>query len=626
MMLNVVRVWILLSTLLAASGWMLSAMHQLNPAGYRIVFAVAGIAFFFWQRQTKWRLGKNPAQLFHKFRRRFKRFAPMIFLALALLALLAGALYAPLNGSSTTYRIPRVMHWLAAGQWHWIRTPDVRTNIAGCNFEWLFAPLILLTRNDRFLFLPNWFSFLLLPGLIFSVFARLGVRPRVAWWWMWILPSGWCFIFQASATLNDAFATAYALAAVDFALRARENKNVGYLWLAMLAAALATGVKQTDVLLALPALVAIWPSARWLFKRLLSSLAVIVVCLIISALPMMIFDLQHTGHWSGVTPTSWAKTELHSPLWGIIGNVFLLAVQNLKPPVFPIFNSWNAAMQHFLQTPFGAHFAGFESFGHLSFGIAESGAGIGLGITLLILISIGAARHYRWTACMTRSPDQLLRLLRWTPWALFLVLMAKIGTYENQRLFASYYFFLFPSLLISPGHSVLVRRRWWQSFALLVMVAAAMLLVVSRDRPLFPAQMVVGRLEAKYPNSKLVANISRTYSSAPDFEKQRLFFRNNLPDHIVLGYAAEGGLAESCLWLPYGTRKVQRVLPGDPPGQLRASGIRYVVVEDFFLRTTRDTLQQWLARYNGVLITQGEFLGDPYQPPERFYLVRLQNS
>ena len=550
----------------------------------------------------------------------------MIFLALVLLSLLAGTLHAPLNGSSTAYRIPRVMHWLAAGQWHWIHTLDVRMNIAGCNFEWLFAPLILLTHSDRFLFLPNWFSFLLLPGLIFSVFVRLGVRPRVAWWWMWILPSGWCFIFQASATLNDAFAATYALAAVDLALRARENKKVGYLWLAMLAAALATGVKQTEVLLALPALVAIWSGARWLFKRPLSSLTVVVVCLIISALPMIIFDLQHTGHWSGVTPTSWARTELHSPLWGIIGNAFLLTIQSLKPPVFPFFNAWNAAMQHFLQTSLGSHFMMFENFGHLSFGIAESGAGIGLGITLLILISIGAARHYRGTACQTRNPDQLLRLLRWSPWALFLVLMAKIGTYENQRLFASYYFFLFPSLLISSGHSVLVRQRWWQSFAVLVMMAAAMLLVVSRDRPLFPVQMVVGQLEAKYPNSKFVSNISRTYSSAPDFENEQLFLRNNLPADKVLGYAAMAGEAESSMWLPYGSRWVQRILPGDPPEQVHSWGIHYVVVESSFLRDTDETLQQWLARYGGILMKQWEFLGDPYQPPERFYLVRLQNS
>jgi hypothetical protein len=624
-----VRIWILLSALLVVSGWFLSAIHQLNGVGYGVVFALAGAAFFFWRRKTKWRPPKNPAQWFHKFCRRSQRPAPLIFLALALLALLAGALYAPLNGSSIAYRIPRVMHWLAAGQWHWIRTLDVRINIAGCDFEWLFAPLILLTHSDRFLFLFNWFSFLLLPGLIFSTFTRLAVHPRVAWWWMWLLPSGWCFIMQAGSTLNDAFATTYALAAVDFALRARENKNVGDLWLALMAAALATGVKQTNILLALIGLMAIGPELRLLFKRPLSSLAIIVVCLLISALPMIIFNLHNTGHWSGVTPNSWAKNELHSPVWGVIGNIFCLGVQNLKPPVFPLVNSWNAAMKHFLQTSFGAHFAGFEEFGRLSFGVAETSAALGLGISLLILISFLAARHYRrtpGTVGVAKSPARRLWFLRWTPWALLLVFMAKVGSYENGRHLAPYYIFLFPSLLHSSGQSVLVKRRWWQSFALLVMTVAALLLVISRDRPLFPAQTVTGWLEAGHPNSKLVSNISRTYTAAPDFDNQRLFLRKNLPpDEPVLGYAAMAGEAESSMWLPYGRRQILRVLPDDTPEQLRSSGIHFVVVEDHFLRETNETIQQWLARYNGVLIKQWEFLSDPYAPPERYYLVQLQN-
>jgi hypothetical protein len=40
-MLNVVRAWILLSTLLAGAGWVLSAFHELNHIGYAIVFVLA---------------------------------------------------------------------------------------------------------------------------------------------------------------------------------------------------------------------------------------------------------------------------------------------------------------------------------------------------------------------------------------------------------------------------------------------------------------------------------------------------------------------------------------------------------------------------------------------------------
>jgi hypothetical protein len=106
------------------------------------------------------------------------------FFALAVMCFVGGALYHSQNNDSNEYRIPRVWHWLAEGHWTWIRITDVRMNVAGCDFEWIVAPIMLFTKHDRLLFLANWASYLLLPGLVFSSFTRLGLRPRVAWWWM----------------------------------------------------------------------------------------------------------------------------------------------------------------------------------------------------------------------------------------------------------------------------------------------------------------------------------------------------------------------------------------------------------------------------------------------------------
>jgi hypothetical protein len=629
--LNAVRIWILLSTLVVSCGWVLSAFHALFGATYCVIFALAAVTFVAWQRHAGYCPPKYLPHLWRKFRQRIKRPAPLIFLMLVLLALAGGALYAPANGSSAAYRIPRVMDWLAAGQWQWIRAMDVRLNIAGSGMEWFFAPLILLTRNDRLLFLPNWFSFLLLPGLIYSVFTRLGVRRRVAWWWMWLLPSGWCFIMQAGSTLNDSFATVYALASVDFALRARENRSVGEIWLSLLSAALATGVKQSDVLLAIPGLIAIVPSIRLLWDRPFPSAVVGAICLPISALPTIFFNLKHTGNWAGLTKAAWGNAELHSPFWGLLGNAFCMTAQNLKPPAFPIAGAWNAAMVNFLQTPFGAHFQQFEDFGRMSFGVGESAAALGAGIVLLTLLSLFAARHYQKALRLSRverNSDELLTLLRWIPWALLVMFMAKIGTYENGRQFASHYFLLFPSLLYRPGHSILVRQRWWKIVAVLVMAMAAGLLFVSRDRPLFPAQMIIGRLAAKHPDSKLVSNIARTYGETPAFEQGRANLRKILPqDTTVLGYAAwvNGDLGSS-LWMPYGQRRIEYVLPDDTADQMQMAGIQYVVVEGAFLDGMQSTLAQWLARYHAVLVTQWDIIMNPYEPPKRYYLVRLPYS
>lgn len=625
-MLNAVRIWILLSSLLVASGWVLSAFHQLNCAGYGIVLALAAGALLVWTRKTGWRPRKN--KLFQKFKRRFKRPAPMLFLILALLCLAAGSLYIPSDADSNAYRIPRVLHWLAAERWHWIRTLDIRMNVAGCNFEWLCAPLILLTRTDRCLFLLNWLSFLLLPGLIFSVFTRLRVSPRVAWWWMWLLPSGWCFIMQAGSTINDSFAAVFALAAVDLAFRARENRRVEDLWLAMLAASLVTGVKQTLILLALPGLIAIWPGLRLLLKRWFISAGVIVVSLLVSAMPITIFNLENTGSWISVSKT-YAKAQLHSPFWGIVGNAFCLALENLKPPIFPFVGAWDAARKHFLQTPFGMHFAQFEDFGKLSFGVGETSAGIGLGISALIIISIFWAwrdRPARLLEASTRKIKGDVRLLIWVPWMLLLIFMAKNGSDEGARQCAAYYIFLFPSLLSGAGQKNLTRQVWWRGFAVTIMCIAAMLLVTSRDRPLFPAQMLMNWLQADHPNSKFISRAAYSYRLVPDFEEQRIVFEKiRPPGEKVVGLATVEGSSEPGLWLPYGQRKVMRILPGDTPEQLRQAEIRYVMLEDDFLYYTNQTLDQFLSRYHGTLVTTGSFFADTGEP-QYFYLVHLAGN
>lgn len=162
-MLTAVRLWILLSTLLVGSGWVLSALHALNRAGYLAAFAIFGIALAWGLPKTRWCPPQSAGRLARKLRRRFRRPAPLLFLGLAFMCLVGGALYTPINGDSNAYRIPRVLHWLGQEQWHWIRGLDFRLNIFGCNFEWLSAPLILFTLN-RPLDLPDQLDFLPAPA------------------------------------------------------------------------------------------------------------------------------------------------------------------------------------------------------------------------------------------------------------------------------------------------------------------------------------------------------------------------------------------------------------------------------------------------------------------------------
>ena len=546
------------------------------------------------------------------------------------MSFLGGALYLSDNCDSNGYRVPRVLHWLGREQWHWIYTQDFRMNIVGCNFEWLSAPLILFTGTNRWIFLINAASYLMLPGLIFCVFTRLRVSPRVAWWWMWLLPSGWCFILQAGSDVNDSFAAVYALAMVGLALSARESKRAGDLWLSMLAAGLVTGVKQTNIPLALVWTIAAWPGARLLLARPAITALVVAVSLLVSALPGTILNMEHTGNWQGLPPGTltsvWSRGTIP---WKLVGNLFLIPQQNLLPPLFPPAGAWNAAMQRFLQTPLGTHFAPFERFGYASWGVSEAEAGIGLGISVLTLVSLVSLRGLKPVATDAdkTNGNSFLRGMRLAPWVSLLVFMAEICSYEGARLLAAYYPLLFPLLLAGRGHSRLVRQPWWQWFGLLVMLVAAGMLIVSRDRPLFPEHTIIDKLEAKYPRAKIFSEIDAAYAAPRAIRNERNDFINDLPPgERVVGYATIGGAFEPGLWWPLGQRRVERVLPDDTPQALRARGIHYVMVEDVALDAVGMTIEQWIRRYDGNLVDQVAIQQDRHRPPTRLYLVLLRSS
>jgi hypothetical protein len=636
-----VRVWIMFSALLVGAGWILSAIHQLNRAGYAVVLGLAALLFLCKKKLPN---GISLRRLQQKFRKRFRRPAPFLFLVLALLSLFAGSLYGALNWDTNAYRLPRIFHWLWNEQWHWIRTADPRMNIIGCGFEWLSAPLILFSHTDRLLFLINWISYLMLPGLIFSVFTRLEVRPRVAWWWMWFLAAGWCFLFQASSSANDSFGVVYALAAIDLALRAGKSKKIADLWLSLLAIALATGVKQTDIPLALLWLVAAWPGLSLFSKHRWKTAAVFGMAALVSIVPISIFNLKHFGTWLPVeNPGIKAIGQFHlNPFWGISGNAFCIPAQNLLPPFYELVppfyyhtvEVWNRWMSDFVQTPFGSHFISFENFGFWSgtreHGISEANAGLGLGISLLLAISALEAFVFRRQEII-RKRNRFLFLVRATAWVGLLIFMAKVGSYENARQLAPYYPFLLPAFLVMRGHSILVRRRHWQWIGLTTMIFSALLVITSTKRPLFPAEILV-KLVQKFPGNKSIRFEAIEYLGALDrgVEIRRECIQKALPDDpgIVGYYVGISDGDEPAIWLPYGQRSVKWIFSQDSPQYVRSLGIHYVVICSFAFAHSQETFEGWTQKYNARLIAQFDFLGQPMTDSalpnfNAFYLVQL---
>ncbi len=95
------KIWILIAAFCSAAGWILSARGQLNGTGYLFCFVIVSTIFFVWRRAvlsgSRWPNPPTVRLRWHRLRCRFRRPLPMVFLLLALLALIGGALYAPNN-------------------------------------------------------------------------------------------------------------------------------------------------------------------------------------------------------------------------------------------------------------------------------------------------------------------------------------------------------------------------------------------------------------------------------------------------------------------------------------------------------------------------------------------------
>jgi len=618
-----VKSWIVIGTLASAAGWILSALGQLNLAGYTIFAILSLAAFFLLRGKTLFaRKSFNPGCL----RRRFSHPLPLAFAGLTLLIFLGGALYNPSNYDGLTYRLPRILHWLAEGQWHWIHTNNYRMNDRTCGFEWLMTPVVLITRSDRALFLINFIPFLLLPGLIFSVFTRLGIAPRVAWQWMWLLPTGYNFLLQAGSVGNDTFAAVYVLAAMDFALRARVSQRITDVWFSLLAVALMTGAKPGNLPLLLPWTIAFFPVARILFSRPILTLFMVLTALGVSFIPTAILNVLHCGDWTGLSLEA-STIAMKHPLVGIAGNGAMIFISNAAPTFFPLAGWWNQHALTLLPPSLGALLAAnFEgNFYKLGEMPIEEQAGLGFGLTWLLII-------YAWTRLkkggirawsFVRSPQ---RAIMTAAYISLLFFFAKSGMESVSRLVSAYYPLLVPLFLTGPTAIALVRKRWWRYTTGVVLALSFAVVVVTPARPLWPARTVIAQLPPRLANRSVVErfkNVYLGYATRPDVLAEA---RSALPDSCrIVGIVADGNDSEISLWRPFGQRKVEDILLNESPESIHERGIQYAVISELYLDIQHQTLEGWLQQHPGQVIKKFTATMIIRNGPQNWYVVKFKS-
>jgi hypothetical protein len=649
-MVPFVRLWIWISAFASLAGWGLSAAGQLNRGGYTVCVGVAAIIFLFlrWRKHSTFNIqhrtsneaarNKNFGRRMlnvecstfpMKLVRRFRRPLPLCFGALAVLIFLGGAIYPPGNYTGLTYRVARVLQWLEHGGWFWIHTANYRMNDRACGIEWIYAPLLLFTKSDRGLFLVNFLPFLLMPGLVFSVFTRLGVRARVAWQWMWLLPTGYNFLLQAGSIANDTFPVVFALAALDFGLRAWTSRRASDLWHSILAAALLTGAKASNLPLLLPWAIVIFPLVPLLRRKLAATGLVILVAAAVSFLSIAVLNARHCGDWTGSNLED-PRLAMKNPVVGVWGNGFQLVLDNFSPPVFPMAHSWNenapSLMPHSLTAAVNKYFDdGFFSLGELQ---TEDWAGIGFGLSILLAVSVFAARGIRappGTVSVAVIPSLLRRCVLAAAWVSLLAYCVKSGMTGAARLITPYYPLLVASLVAGAGQSEIVRRRWWRIFSGATLALAFVVLVLSPDRPLWPAKTILSRLSARHPDQPSLTRALKVYTTYAQRHDSLAGVRDLLPPGTgVVGFVAGPDDADISLWRPIGDRRVEHFLLSDPPELFLREQIKYAVVGGFNLKMRHATIEDWMQKSGAELVASTNATLKVSEGPQQWFVVRFK--
>ena len=613
-----IQIWLVVCVGCNALGWFLAGFGLLGRSAY----AVAGILLVLFLG-VAWSKGWLRIRSFH--RRRWRRALPRVFALVLITSFLGGLIHPPNNYDALTYRIPQMLHWMTAGRWHWVSTAEVHMNFSCAGQGWLFAPWLAWFQSDRPFFLSNIVALAVLPGMFFSLLRRCGVASRVAWSWMWLLPSASCYALQSGSLGNDLLATAYWCTALAFGLRARQTGQPRSLWFAVLAAALATGVKLGVAPLALPWLLVIFPCWKVAVRTPVSALLLGLLALCISAAPTAVQNVRYTGHFSG-DPHNQLKLQALNPAAGLIGNVIEIAVGAFAPPVFPGAAAANQQLTNLENSPLGLWLRqGFPRFdpewSDLS---TEESAGFGLGLTALALAGL-VIRGKRWSGA-PRSQIQAARAVTIGTAVALLYFLVKVAGEGDARLIAPFYPLLLLPILRRFPVAWLRRPSWhWLSLAAGLSIWPA--LILTPARPLFPAVALTEWVAQRNPSSRgaqRVALVYSTYAQRHDYVRPLKAFIP--PGTTRIGFIPTENDIEATYWKPYGSWEVVEIRKADPADPLVASLRGSVIL------TSRRALQEtfsltpeaFATTIRGRLLASRMLSQKARFGPEEFFIFALE--
>lgn len=221
----------------------------------------------------------------------------LVTIIIVLVVLLITGLLSPPNVHDVlSYHFSRVMHWVQNKSLVFFPTPNSWQLWMPPFSEFSNLHWYLLTRNDLFSFLPQWYSLILIMAAVSLTAKQLDVGPKGQWLSAFFVLSLPIIVLQASGGKNDIVLGFFFAALVTFVVNAGIKKLD---WYECIASGLCVGLgiltKGTFTFFALVFLV-------WLFVSMLKragwkgTLAFIV-------LGVFFVLLINAGHWARNTRT-----------------------------------------------------------------------------------------------------------------------------------------------------------------------------------------------------------------------------------------------------------------------------------------------------------------------------------
>ena len=600
--LRLAGLWIIWAVWCQWCGWGLSAAHRLDGWGYLAALPVLLGAGWWWLKATT-ATGMPPNfSRWAKWRRRFLRPLPMIYLGIAALSLVAALFHTPWSFDAISYRLPRLLYWCAAHHWYWISTIDHRLDFSSCGFEWQMLPVIIFTRTDRLIFLLSWIPFLLMPGLVFFAFRALGVNGRSTRRWMWLLPAGFCYALQCSGLQNDGYMVLYTLAFAAFAVLARHRRRAVFLWLALLAAALLTSAKLSNLPLFLPLGLLLLPALRAVKWFNWKTVVIVFIAVGCSFAPLAFLCWKHTGDWTGDPGDQW-NAHPRNAAGAFAANAIAMANDTVQPPVFPLAKKINARLEPLNQSAFmkWLQWASPNSDGvHFGDMVYEGSAGLGCGLGLYALFLLLGAWFIKPVARVAKVDFPWeWRMAPWTAWLALGVVMAQVTFTHVTRYAASFYPLIVVSIVLLPRIAALERRKIAGVIAGIAMLAVVPVILLTPARPVIPFERL-----AKIIRRPALQTAAAKYHYWAVMRDDLAPLREQLPPGVTrLGYAAGFRDTSYGLWKPFGSRVVVELgLPlgakTPPPADLE-----YAVVTANGLQGRYGmSLKDWLNLYHAEIV------------------------